>query len=76
MSVSLINSNDKNDNYYQFDFIHNFPSIKGFLKGQDSDFFEIENPIFVDSSTKINSLDNIIFLSKSQVLYYFKVNKN
>ena len=58
--------------------INNFKSIRGYLKNdKDSDFFEIENAFFDDSpSSKIESLDNIIFLSKSQVLYYFKVSKN
>lgn len=78
MSVTLINPNNENNDYYQFELIHNFKPIQGYLKNdKNSDFFEIENPVFVDSSpSKIKSLDNIIFLSKSQVLYYFKINKN
>ena len=80
MSISIVNSNISdivNDNYYQFDFVKDFPSIQGVLKNKDSnsDFFEIENPIFVATSKKLEPLDKIIHVSKHQILCYYKIKK-
>lgn len=75
MSVTFVKPSDKNEEYYQFDFIQNITSIKGILKNENENFFIIENPDFVGLN-QIRPLDNIIYIAKSQVLFYYQINKD
>lgn len=63
------------DSYYQFEFNSNISPLKGILKKEHPDFFEIENPILDDPKVKINPIDNVIYVAKSQILLYYKINK-
>lgn len=64
--------------YYQFDLNFHGDSICGYCSiNENSNFFTIEKPTFKSKSPNlsysIKSKDDICYLSKSQVVCYYKI---
>ena len=60
---------------YQFNFHSGYDYIQGYIIDQDENFFEIKLKDVTVLKSNIKPIGNIIYLSKNEIKYYFKINE-
>ena len=65
-----------NNACYQFNFYSGYDCIQGYIVDQDENFFKIKLKDVNALKTTFKPIDDIIYLSKNDIKYFFKVSEN
>ena len=61
---------------YQFNLYTQFNNIQGYILEQDDHFIKIQIKQINILNHDIKPLDNIVYLSKNEIKYFFKISEN
>lgn len=61
---------------YQFNFHSGYDNIQGYIIDQDENFFGIKLKDISTLKNNINLIGDIIYLSKNEIKYFFKISEN